>query len=163
MLTLRHCASCRCSDAAGVNGLIAYRSWLLTEEPRQFEFGRLLEAAITDALQPTEVGEVRQTHAGIWECDLSDCSLTWSGGVYDLFGFPRGEHVSRRDALGRYTESSRCVLERLRSCSVKYGRGFTLDAEITTTQSTLRWVRVICAPVVNGEVATHLHGLKILI
>lgn len=27
-----------------LNGPVAYSSWLLTEEPRQFEFGRVLEA-----------------------------------------------------------------------------------------------------------------------
>jgi len=146
-----------------LSGLIAYRSWLLTEEPREFEFGRVLEAVVTDALEPTGVGMVGPTHAGVWECDLSDCSLIWSGGVYDLFGFPRGAQVSRRDALGRYTGRSFCVLERLRSHSIKYRRGFTLDAEISTTQSETRWVRVIAAPVIRGGVATHLHGLKILL
>lgn len=96
-------------------------------------------------------------------CDLSDCLLIWSGGVYDLFGFPRGEHVSRRDALGRYTERSLCVLERLRSYSIKHGRGFTLDAEISTAQPRTRWVRVMSAPVIKNNVAMHLNGLKILI
>lgn len=59
-------------------------SWPLLEQERRFDFGLVLNSVITDLLEPGRVGLLGRHHAGCWECDLSDGSLVWSGGVYDL-------------------------------------------------------------------------------
>lgn len=102
-------------------------------------------------------------HAGLWECDLSDDSLIWSGGIYDIFGLPRGATVSRDEAVSLYAEDSRASMERLRAYAIKHRRGFTLDAKIRPASGPSRWMRLIAAPVCEGGRVVRLHGLKLII
>ena len=136
-------------------------SWPLFEQSRHFELGAVLESAAIDAIHPAKVGSIGLQHAGCWECDLSDESLIWSGGVYDIFGLPRGVKVSREGAVSLYAENSRACLERLRAHAIKHRRGFTLDAEIRPAVGGTRWMRLIAAPVCIGDELVRLHGLKL--
>jgi len=138
-------------------------TWPLLEQSRHFELGHVLNSAVTDALQPGNVGDLNLHHAGCWECNLSDNSLIWSGGVYDIFGLPRGIKISRAEALGLYTAESRATMERLRAYSIRQKRGFTIDIEIRPVTGDNRWVRVIAAPVVSEDRAVRLHGLKLIL
>jgi PAS domain-containing protein len=138
-------------------------SWPLWEQPRQFDLGSILNCAVTDAIEPVAPGNLGLHHAGLWECDLSDNSLVWSGGVYDLFGFPRGASVSRQQALACYTEHSRAILEHLRAYAIRHRRGFTLDVKIEPVTGEGRLVRLIGAPVCEEGQVVRLHGLKMLI
>lgn len=138
-------------------------SWPLYEQPRQFELGHVLNSAAIDVIAPSFVGQMGIHHAGCWECDLSDQSLIWSGGVYDIFGLPRGAKLSRDECVGFYSEGSRAAMERLRAHAIKHNRGFTLDVEIHAAVGERRWMRLIGAPVVEDGRATRLHGLKLAI
>jgi len=138
-------------------------SWPLFDAHRHFDLGVILNSAVTDAIKPTEVGGLGFQHSGCFECDLSDNSLTWSGGVYDLFGLPRGAKVSRDEAVAFYCEESRAAMERLRSHAIRHQRGFTLDVEIRPAVGTNRWIRLIAAPICDGGRAVRLHGLKFII
>ena len=138
-------------------------SWPVSERARYFEMGSILSSAVIDAIQPEQVGDLGFLHVGCWECDLSDNSLLWSGGVYDLFGMPRGVAVSRKDAVALYSEESRAAMERLRSYAIKHARGFTIDTEIRPFAGKSRWMRLIAAPVCEDGVVTRLHGLKLSI
>jgi PAS domain-containing protein len=141
--------------------LALHYSWPLFEQARHFDLGCVLNSAAIDAIQPAEIGRLSVNHAGLWECDLSDNSLIWSGGVYDLFGLPRGASVSRDEAVALYCEESRAAMEKLRTYAIKHKRGFTLDAQIRPAVGERRWMRLIAAPVcVDGE-AVRLHGLKL--
>jgi len=136
-------------------------SWPLFEQSRHFELGAILNSAATDAISPSSTGEVGLQHAGVWECDLSDNSLIWSGGVYDIFGLPRGSKVSRDQAVAMYCEDSRVTMERLRAHAIKHRRGFTIDVRIRPAVGDDRWMRLIAAPVCDGDQAVRLHGLKL--
>lgn len=136
-------------------------SWPLFEQARRFELGAILDSAAIDAVEPAKVGSIGLQHAGLWECDLADESLIWSGGVYDIFGLPRGVEVSRTAAVSLYAEDSRACLERLRAHAIKHRRGFTLDAEIRPAVGGIRWMRLIAAPVCVGDEPVRLHGLKL--
>lgn len=138
-------------------------SWPLYEQPRQFELGHVLNSAAIDLVAPAKVGALSVQHAGCWECDLSDQSLIWSGGVYDIFGLPRGAIVTRAEAVGFYAERSRTAMERLRSHAIRHNRGFTIDVEIRAAVGERRWVRLIGAPVWEDGRPVRLHGLKLLI
>lgn len=50
-------------------------SWPLWDRARHFDFGCILNCAITDIAEPAEVGTLDVHHAGLWECDLADNSL----------------------------------------------------------------------------------------
>lgn len=136
-------------------------TWPLWEQPRQFELGCILNSVITDLVDPPQVGMLGLHHAGCWECNLKNDSLTWSGGVYDIFGLPRGAPIGRDEAVARYCEHSRAVMERLRTYAIRHKRGFTVDVEIQAAVGANRWMRLIAAPVCNDARVVALHGLKI--
>ena len=138
-------------------------SWPLAEQGRHFELGLVLSSAVTDAIEPARVGGLGIHHVGCWECDLSDNSLNWSGGVYDIFGLPRGQVVAREEAVSFYSEHSRGAMERLRSYAIRHKRGFTLDVEIRPAVGGERWMRLIAAPVCEDGRVVRLHGLKMII
>jgi PAS domain-containing protein len=114
-------------------------------------------------VEPAEVGGLGLHHAGCWECDLTDNSLIWSGGVYDIFGLPRGAQVNRKEAVALYSEASRAAMERLRAYAIEHKRGFTLDTEIFPAVGKRRWMRLIAAPVCDGGRVVRLHGLKLIV
>jgi len=138
-------------------------SWPIYEQHRHFELGCVLNSLVTDAIAPAVVGELGIHHSGCWECDLADNSLIWSGGVYDLFGLPRGASVSREEAAALYSDESRTKMEQLRAHAIRHRRGFTLDAEIRSVTGERRWMRLICAPVCEDHRVVRLHGLKLIV
>jgi PAS domain-containing protein len=136
-------------------------SWPLFEQPRHLDLGCILNSAAIDAIAPASIGAIGLQHTGVWECDLRDNSLIWSGGVYDIFGLPRGVAVSREEAVALYCEGSRAAMERLRAHAIRHRRGFTIDVEIRPAAGENRWMRLIAAPVCDGDQAVRLHGLKL--
>lgn len=141
-----------------------HHSWPLYEQARRFDLGYLLNCAAIDVVTPAEVGQLGFQHVGCWECDLADDSLLWSGGVYDIFGLPRGTDITRDETVALYCEESRAAMEQLRSYAIRHRRGFTLDAEIRPANGGhRRWMRLIGAPVCTGDQVVRLHGLKLII
>lgn len=149
------------SDTAALP-LVLRHSWPLWEQPGQFELGHVLNAVITDLVIPSSVGVVGIHHAGCWECNLTDNSLIWSGGVYDIFGLPRETPITRDEVVALYSERSRATMERLRAYCIKHMRGFTLDAEVHAATGASRWMRLIAAPVLGATGRpVRLRGLKL--
>ena len=139
-------------------------TWPLWDQAYHFELGHIINSAIVDAISPPRVGELGSHHAGLWECNLADETLTWSGGVYDLFGLERQSSISREQALAHYTEESRARLERIRTDAIRQRCGFTLDVEIRAAAvGKVRKIRLIGAPAYVGELAVRIHGLKLVI
>ncbi len=96
-----------------------------------------------------------------WECDLSDDSLSWSDGVYDLFGLECGAPVQREDILAMYSAESREELRRLREAAIAECGSFTFEAKIRRPDGQLRWMRVTADVTVEDGVARYLYGTKI--
>ena len=101
---------------------------------------------------------------GLWRCDLADNRLSWSVGVYDLFGLERGSPVDRCQAAALYTPDSRDAMERLRAYAIGHKRGFTLDVDIDRADGGRCAMRLVAAPVLDaqGDVIA-LHGAKQLL
>ncbi|MEZ0243465.1 MAG: PAS domain-containing protein [Sphingomonas sp.] len=98
--------------------------------------------------------------AAAWRCDLSDDSLTWTPGVFDLFGIARGTPVDRRDIVAMYDEESRELLDRLRAEAIANCGSFTFEARIKRLDGAMRWMRVTADVAASDGKATHLYGLK---
>jgi PAS domain-containing protein len=143
--------------------LALHHSWPIFEQARHFDLGCVLSSAVTDIIEPAQVGTLALHHAGLWECDLTDNSLIWSGGVYDIFGLPRNAKIARDEIVALYREESRAAMERLRAHAIKHRRGFTLDVEINSVTDGRRWMRLIGAPVCEEGRAVRLHGLKLIV
>ncbi|MBL8650871.1 MAG: hypothetical protein JNL35_10780 [Sphingopyxis sp.] len=142
-----------------------HHSWPLHDRARQFALGQLLdhhpldtELATADAIAAALPGGVR---IGEWSCDLADNGLHWSGEVYRLFGLPDAAAVTRDETVALYCEPSRAAMERLRAYAIRHRRGFTLDAEIQPMQGPRRWMRLVAAPICEGDAVVKLQGLKI--
>lgn len=136
-------------------------SWPLFEQHRHLDLGRLLDAP-SDALSVSEChpGLLAAHGIGLWDCDLEDDALSWTDGVFDLFGLPRGAVLARNEIVALYAEPSRSAMERLRAYAIKHRRGFTLDAEIRPATGPSKWMRLIAAPVCVGRRVVRLHGIK---
>jgi len=136
-------------------------SWPLFEQHRRLDLGRLFDAEGNGLVTAAHDPALLAAHGiGLWECDLADNALTWTAGVYDLFGLPRDAVLARDDIAALYADPSREAMERLRAHAIKHRRGFTLDAEIRPVTGPRRWMRLIAAPVCVGRQAVRLHGTK---
>lgn len=143
-----------------------YHSWPLFEYERYLEPEHLPQcnaSMMASTLSASDGHELASEGIGLWECDLSNNHLTWSAGVFDIFGLPREAHVVRDDIVRLYVDESRLVMERLRAYAIRHRRGFTVDVEIRPSQTTRCWMRLIAAPVCEGRKVTHLRGIKHLI
>ncbi|MGE4431006.1 MAG: hypothetical protein AB7E05_09745 [Sphingobium sp.] len=143
-----------------------YHSWPLFEREEHLDLhgpdhGGLLTAGA--ALSARDGEELAQQGVGIWHCDLADNSLSWSAGVYDIFGLQRGAAVARQDVLPLYCEESRVVMEWLRAYAIKHKRGFTVDSEIRPALGRSRWMRLTAAPICEGRRVVGLQGIKRLV
>lgn len=97
---------------------------------------------------------------GAWSCDLASERLTWTNGVFDIFGLSSAEAPERRDVVELFDEDSRDKLERQRRQAIEAGAGFTLDAEIVRPDGARRWIRITAATRgANGRSET-LYGMK---
>jgi diguanylate cyclase (GGDEF)-like protein/PAS domain S-box-containing protein len=83
---------------------------------------------------------------GAWECNLETDELTWTDGVYDLFGLPRGLPLHRSMVVDCYHDDSRRLMECMRSEALAGGEPFSIDASIRTHRGEDRWMRL------SGEV-----------
>lgn len=97
---------------------------------------------------------------GVWECDLSDESLTWTDVVYDIFDLPRGETPDRGETLKCYPEESVRELHKRRTKAIEDRTGFTLDAEIISFKGIRRWIRITATVESVDGVAVRIFGMK---
>ena len=140
-----------------------FHSWPLADRPGRTDLGCLVDLALPGIGDLPEDGRLAELGIGWWECDLADNRLSWTDGVYDIFGFARGSEVGRTDAVLRYVSESRAAMERLRAHAIGHKRGFTLDVEIEPVRGARRWVRLITTPICVGERVVRLRGIKQLI
>jgi len=78
---------------------------------------------------------------GTWAFDLRREALSWSDGVYDLFGIARGGTLQRSATLDHYQSQSRGEMERHRAEAIRTGKGFSLDCQIRSNGRS-RWMRL---------------------
>jgi PAS domain S-box-containing protein len=148
-------------DLEPVELLPLTHSWPLFERGQRFDLGLVHECGgIVATDRKLDARSLATLGIGTWECDLSDDGLTWSAGVYDLFGLPRDATISRAEVVALYAERSRVAMERLRAYAIRHRRGFTLDAEIIPAQGHRRWMRLIAAPVWEDGRPVRLQGWK---
>lgn len=98
--------------------------------------------------------------AGAWSCDLSSDRLSWTSGVFDLFGLANDRTPERHEIVEMYGEESRDLLERRRSHAIETSSGFSLDASIVRADGSERWIRITAATrTSDGRIGT-LYGMK---
>lgn len=106
-----------------------FRDWTLNHTPSQ----ALVASRLYD--------QARLGPGGTWACDLATENLTWTDGVYDLFGLTRGSTLKRSMSLDVYQSQSRSEMDRRRADAIRTGKGFALDCQLRTGGSS-RWMRL---------------------
>lgn len=101
-----------------------------------------------------------QAGIGYWSCDLVDSTLSWTPGVYSLFGLCPAQRLDRREVVTFYEEESRAAMERLRADAIIHGRPFTMEAQIRRPDGEVRWMRLSADILREGGRVTRLFGLK---
>jgi hypothetical protein len=136
---------------------VLLRMLFLEEPPGAFAHGHVISRATAATFDESSLGE----DVALWKCDIFDEDrLTWSEKVYELFGFPTGTPVARAEAVARYAEASREVLERVRTYALHRKGGFLLDAEITPQSGKNRSIRILAVPVLEEGRIVGLRGVK---
>jgi diguanylate cyclase (GGDEF)-like protein/PAS domain S-box-containing protein len=97
---------------------------------------------------------------GAWSCNLADDKLSWTSGVYDIFGLPAASTLDRRQTIEMYTDHSREELSRLRAQAIATGGVFTLDAQIVRPDGEMRWMRINAEVIRRPGGPPILHGAK---
>ncbi|MDB5701458.1 MAG: hypothetical protein JWL66_1657 [Sphingomonadales bacterium] len=110
--------------------------------------------------EPPLARAMAQAKVGAWSCNLADETLSWTSGIYDIFGLPTGTRLDRRQMVEMYAEESRAAMERLRAMAIAERGTFALDAEIVRADGGRRWMRLTGELLCRGGQAPRLHGMK---
>ena len=97
---------------------------------------------------------------GAWECELETERLTWTSGVYDIFGYPMGNPLRRASIVDLYVDESRRNMELARAEVIRSGRAVSLDAEIRTWRGERRWMRLLIHTDGGGGRRARIFGSK---
>ena len=97
---------------------------------------------------------------GAWECELETERLTWTQGVYDIFGYPMDNPLRRASIVDLYVDESRRNMELARAEVIRTGRPVTLDAEIRTWRGERRWMRLLINTEGEGGRRARIFGSK---
>src|SRR6202012_4150872 len=97
---------------------------------------------------------------GAWDCELDTERLSWTQGVYDIFGYPVGNPLRRASIVDLYLDESRRNMELARAEVIRSGCPVTLDAEIRTWSGEKRWMRLSINAVREGGKQVRIFGTK---
>jgi PAS domain-containing protein len=120
-------------------------------------FGMLIQPLLGKGLR---AGDPLIPLPAAWECDLATDGIRWSPGVYDLFGIPRGEPLTRDDVVAMYTPESQALLRAVRDRAVAEGASFTIDVVIRRRDGALRKMRLTADVEFEGGRPVRLYGTK---
>ena len=96
---------------------------------------------------------------GAWSCDLGTEVLSWTDGVYDLFGIKRGTTLTRAMSLDVYQSQSRSEMDQRRAAAIRSGKGFSLDCQLRTGGQS-RWMRLSVGVTYEQGRPTRIYGSK---
>jgi PAS domain S-box-containing protein len=114
--------------------LIKSRSDLEDEITLRKTAQEALAASEADLKRAHEVAVI-----GSWKIDISSSSLSWSDGMYDIFGLPRGTDLNYEDFLESVHPDDRELVNRSWSAALK-GVLYDIEHRILVN-GTVKWVR----------------------
>jgi diguanylate cyclase (GGDEF)-like protein len=97
---------------------------------------------------------------GVWQYSLSEQTLYWTDGVYDIFDLPRKMALTREMILNYYTPESLQAMEAVRAQAITNCSDFSIDIEITTAKGNHKWVRLTGAVEARDGRAHRIFGVK---
>lgn len=86
----------------------------------------------------------RHARAGTWAYDMETGDLSWSDGIYALYGLDRDSYTPDiESALSFYTPSSQTLLNQAIEAAREKGTGYSLNVEIRRADGEHRFVQAI--------------------
>jgi diguanylate cyclase (GGDEF)-like protein len=101
----------------------------------------------------------RLAKVGGWEFDVASGKLTWSDGVYRIYGMTPGREPSPDLALSHFPSEARAQFQRRFDASLRTGESFELELPFIDAQGRNRMVRKSCDIERDGEVAVRAFGI----
>lgn len=101
----------------------------------------------------------RLARIGGWEYDVASSRLTWSDGVYRIYGMPPGREPSPDLALSHFPSEARAQFQRRFEAALRTGDSFELELPFVDAQGRHRVVRKSCDIERDGEVAVRAYGI----
>jgi PAS domain S-box-containing protein len=132
-------------------------SWPLFDASARMALANL---AFSGTLAPEWTQNATAPGIGLWSCNLADNALTWSSAVYELFGIPTGEALTRDLTVSFYGKPSRDAMESMRKHAIRHRRGFTMDALLRRPDGEKRWMRLTAMPILVDRKVARLCGIK---
>jgi PAS domain S-box-containing protein len=85
----------------------------------------------------------RRTKVGGWEYDVTDQRVSWTDGVFDIFGVPKSEFdpSGKNKDLKFYHPDDREMLDSAFRHALEKGNPYDLELRLTSADGTAKWVR----------------------
>lgn len=102
----------------------------------------------------------RLARVGGWEYDVAAGKLTWSDGVYRIYGMtPGGREPSQDLAMSHFPAEARAQYLRRFEAALRTGESFEMELAFIDAQGRQRMVRKSCDIERDGEVAMRAFGI----
>jgi diguanylate cyclase (GGDEF)-like protein len=118
--------------------MLAHKQTITMTEMAERERGR------HDALEKANrifVTAEKAAQIGSWEIDITSMDLTWSNGVYEMYGVPLGKAVTVDDAIAAYAMADRDTVSSLVEAAIEKGEPFEFEADLEHQGGTVRRVQ----------------------
>lgn len=101
----------------------------------------------------------RLARVGGWEYDVRSGRLTWSDGVYRIYGVAPGREPTMDFALSHFPPEARAMFQRRFEVALRTGDSFDLELSFVDAQGHHRIVRSSCDVERDGEIAVRAFGI----
>ena len=102
--------------------------------------------------------EQTQRLAGSWDINLESEALTWSDEVYRIHELEPGTEVELEDGINFYAPEARPVIREAVTRAIEEREPWDLELPFVTAKGNRRWVRVVGAPVIEGDEVVKVTG-----
>lgn len=95
-----------------------------------------------------------------WSCDLATNELSWTDGVFEIFGVNKDSGLERTDIVSLYHGESKEIMEHQRTKAIETRSGFSMEAQIRQPDGDVRWIRLAGMTRCENNRAVQLYGIK---
>jgi PAS domain S-box-containing protein len=95
---------------------------------------------------------------GSWEVDLQTMQLTWTPGVYQIYGFPMNQVPDLQSINKLYSSKNRKILNQIFAQSIQKNAKYEFELPFSNVQGKLVWSKAIGKPIVENGQVTKLQG-----
>lgn len=96
---------------------------------------------------------------GGWQYDVVNESLTWSQGVYEIYGLSANDKISVEYAISFYKQSDQEKISLLFQEAILNKKSYTGEFGFCDAHGNHKWIRTTGNVICDGELVTHVYGV----